>query len=574
MSSHRREKGKKRQTTEGAPSHGSPNRSSHHVRNTEVRDRQQNIVQPAPAPAPAPLLQHYTEGYDEVDNSPYYQGQYQKQDDVAAGPAPKSDAPPPVYQGSSFGTGAVSYAETTTTEASASSGNNFQDQNVPDTTSFKDIYEVAGLGYLKPQVENRSFTPNSSDYAMLPTHPNTPSRLTDTSAASYQDVMTRFPASVFTYKEQGELPYGVDDYPANWNSGDDPSFKSEGQGPVADLWAGVYRTEEEMGICCLFDHVDFYRLMYIITTLSSTVDCIQDNQTCVRMATEILNSAGRPYGFNIVSHLRPKGGFTVEQVGGLLRIMSDRSNKNRAAAVGRINGWLKINNSRVQEREKQKIREREEQARKSKDNKKHRKSSKHKSPSPTSSTPKPYPYWSPKKLVAGLPEAIMRYFNYDYQTAVADKRLCWHWRIDYFLYREKGDGDRLIWHLPQTFISPPPVPPEAHFWTNITAEQAEYDHQEYIQNDPEELNFAGKRLERLGWGESSIQEAEGLALEEERWRRKQEKGKSANVITVKPGVSSSKHPHPETNSSDSQKHTTRVQYMGKDGKIHYKRGTQ
>lgn len=568
MSSHNQGERKKEEKVYRNSNHGSSSKKpSGNDRDAEARDHHRRSDQPAPAPP----VQHYTGGYNEVNNPPSYQGQYEQQNYATAGPAPKSDAPPPGYRGSSFGTGAVSYAETTTTEASGSSGYNHGDQNVPDTTSFKDIYEQAGLGYLKPQVENRSFTPDSSDYAMLPTHPGTPSGLTDTSAASYQDVMTRFPATVFTYKEQGELPYGVDDYPANWNSGYDPRFNSEGQGPVADLWADVYRTEEEMGICCLFDHVDFYRLTYIITTLSSTVDCIEDDQTCVRMATEILNSAGRPYGFNIVSNLRPTGGFTVEQVGGLLRIMSDRSNINRGAAVGRINGWLKVNNNLVQEREKQKRREREERARESKDNKKHRKSSKHKSPSPTSFTPKPYPYWSPKKLIAGLPEAIMHYFNYDYQAAVADKRLCWHWRTDYFLYREKGDGDRLIWHLPKTFISPPPVPPEARFWTNITAEQADYNHQEYIQNDPEELEFARKRLERLGWGESSMQEAERLALEEERRRRNQEKGNSANVVTVQPGGSSSKHPHPKTNSSDSQKLTKRIQYTDKDGKIHYKR---
>ncbi|KAF5871119.1 uncharacterized protein Bfra_007632 [Botrytis fragariae] len=566
MSSRHQGKGKGKQTTDRVSSHASSQRSSGHDRNAETRDRQQKIAQPAPVPP----VQYYAGGYNEVDNSPYYQGQYQQQDYVAAGPAPKSDAPPPVYQGSSFGTGNFSGAETTT-EASASSGYNYRDQNVPDTTSFKDVYEVAGLGYLKPQVENRSFTPNSSDYSILPTHPNTPSALTDTPAASYQHVMTRFPATIFTYKDQGELPYGEDDYPADWNSGYNPGFNDKGQGPVADLWAGVYRTEEEMQICHLFDHVDLYRLMYIVTTLTSTVDCVQDDPTCVRMATEILNSAGRPYGFNVASQLRPVNGFTVEQVGGLFQIMSDRSNQNRGAAVARINGWLQINNRLVEKSEKQKRREREEQAGKSKDNKKHGKSSKHKSPSPTSSTPKLYPYWSPKKLLAGLPEAIIRYFNYDYRAAAADKRLCWHWRIDYFLYREKGDGDRLIWHLPKNFIYPPPVPPEARFWTNITAEQADYNDQEYVQNDPEELEFARKRLEQLSWGEPSRLEAQRLALEEERQRRNQERGKSANVVTVKPRGSSSKHPRPDTDSSSSQKVKTRIQYMDQDGKIHYKR---
>ena len=553
MSSHR-SKGKGRQKDKTSRNEGKD-------RNPEARAYQQN-VDPYPAPAQQSAgyqAAHERGGY--VEPAVYSRPAPQWQGFAQAGPAPRSDEAAPNYQGSSVGAGS-NYFYSTTTEASAHSGDNYERQNVHDTSSFKDPWAEAGLGYLKPQVENRSFTPKSSDYEILPTSPSTPRPLTDTSAASYQHVMERLPAVIPTFKEKGELPYGENDYPAEWDSEYNPAFDFKGQGPVTTLWADVYKTDEDMRICHLFDHVDLFRLMYIVTTLNSTVDCWEDDPTCLRFATEILNIAGRPYGFNFVSHLRPANGFTVEQVEGLFRIMSDRANKKRGAAVERINEWLNWNNKLIKKKE--------EEARKSEHSTKYGNKYKYKSPSPTSSTPKPYPYWSPKKLLAGLPEAIMNYFGHGYNAAVEDKRLCWQWKINYFLYREKGTSDQLIWYLPKNFISPPPVPPEARFWSNITEEQADQDEREYIQNDPEEMMFLQKRLEQMSWGEQSRLEAERLALEEEEQRRYEEKGMSTNVVTVQPGSSSTKHPRPRTDNSSSQK-DTRTHHRDTGGKSRHKR---
>ncbi|KAF7944449.1 hypothetical protein EAE96_010841 [Botrytis aclada] len=524
-------------------------RSERYDPNAEARKYQQNVDQyPAPVQQDTGYQATYEGGRGYADPVVYSRPLPQLQSYAQAGPAPRSDGAPPIYQGSSAGTGSYSFYSTTT-EASAYSGGNYQDENVPDT-SFKDPWEAAGLGYQKPQVQNRSFTPTSADYHMLPTYSNTPSPLTSTPAASHQHVMSRFPADILTFREKGELPYGEDDYPANWDSGYNPAFyNNTEQGHVADLWAGVYKNDEEMRICYLFDHVDLYRLMYIVTTLNSTVDCWADDTKCVEMATEILNNVGRPHGFKLVSQLRPVEGFIVGQVGQLFCIMSCRENKNRGAAVARINEWMEVSNKPIKEQE--------EQARKSRHNTSHRKSSKYKTPSPPRSTPKPCPYLSPKKVLAGLPEAIMHYFKYDYNAALADKRLCWQWKISQFLYREKGTGDRLIWFLPKNFISPPPVPPEARFWSNITAEQADYDEQEYINNDPDESEFLQKRLERLNWGEPSRLNAEDLAREEGRRRRYEEKGRGVNIGAMQPGGSSSKHARPSTDSSSSHKDKTR-----------------
>ncbi|TEY53298.1 hypothetical protein BOTCAL_0249g00090 [Botryotinia calthae] len=540
-------------------------RNEGHDQNAEARAYQLQDVNtyPAPVQQSAGYQTAYGRG-GYIDTAVYSRPSPQWQGDSQAGPAPRSDEAPPNYQRSSVVAGSHAFYSTTT-EASAHSGDNYEHKDVQDTSSFKDPWAEAGLGYLKPQVENRSFTPKSSDYSILRTSPSTPEQLTDTSAASYQHVMKRLPAVIPTFEEKGELPYGENDYPANWNSEYNPAFYAEDQGSVAVLWAGVYKTDEDMRICHLFDHVDLFRLMYIVTTLKSTVDCWEDDPTCVRMATELLNIAGRPYGFNFVSHLRPANGFTVKQVEGLFRIMSDRTNKNRGAAVERINEWLNLNNKVIKKKE--------EEARKSKHNMaKYGNSSKHKSPSHTSSTPKPYPYWSPKKLLAGLPEAIMNYFGYDYNAAVKDKKLCWEWRINYFLYREKGTSDQLKWYLPENFIFPPPVPPEARFWSNITEEQADQDEQEYIQNDPEEMMFVQKRLEQMSWGEQSRLDAGRLAREEEKQRRYEEKGGSANVVTVQPGSSSSKHPRSRTDNSSSQK-DTKTRHRNKDGTSHRNRTT-
>ncbi|KAF7886717.1 uncharacterized protein EAF02_003364 [Botrytis sinoallii] len=475
--------------------------------NADARDHHRRYVQPAPAPP----VQRYTGGYNEVNHPPSYQGQYEQQDYATAGPAPKSDVPPPVYQGSSFGTGSYSYAETTT-EAPASSGYNYRDQNVANTTSFKDPWEEAGLGYLKVQVENKSSTPKSSDYPNLPTNPmSTPIPLTGSPSVSYQQVMTRLPAVIPTFKDQGELPYGVNDYPNKWESGYSPGFDKHERGPVAALWAGVWLDDEQMRTCHLFDHVDLYRLVYIVTTLNSTVDCCNNDLECIKIATYILNSAGRPKGFG-----------------------------NRGAAVNILGAWMGSNNKSIEiglGTGKKKA-------------------------------TKGYPYWTPKKLVSGLPEAIMGYFGYDNASAVADKRLCWQWRVPYFMSRDKEIGPETIWYIPQTYTYPP-LPAEARTWTNTTAEKEDTHEQQYLQNDPDEVDALQKRLERVSWGEQSRLEAEQLALDEAKQYHKAGRGEEYDVVTVEPQISTSKHSREESSASKSHHGYSRVYSEDSKGKASY-----
>ncbi|TGO21185.1 hypothetical protein BPAE_0235g00140 [Botrytis paeoniae] len=544
MSSHQQGKGKGRQTIyKISNSESSSHKFSGNDRNAEARDHQQKIVQPAPAPALAPPVQHYTGRYNQVDNSPYYQRQYQQQDYVAAGPAPKSDAPPPVYRGSSFGTGSFSYAETTT-EAPASSGYNYRDQNVPNTTSFKDPYEVAGLGYQKPQMENKSFTPNSSDYPNLPTNPlGTPIPLTATPSASYQHVMTRFPAVIPTFKDQGELPYGVNDYPAEWDSGYSPEFDKNERGPVAALWASVWLDDEQMRTCYLFDHVDLYRLIYIVTTLNSTVDCYNDDPTCITIVTSILNRAGRPYGFRYVSRFRPppQVGFTEDQVRALFSIMANRKNRKRGAAVEILGAWIENNNKPIE---------------------------KALSTGKRKAT-QGYPYWTPKKLVSRLPEAIMGYFGYDNAAAIADKRLCWEWRVPYFMFCDKEIGPRTIWYTPQTYTYPP-IPPEARSWTNTTTKQEDIHEQQYLQSDSDEVEAAWKRLEQVDWGDQSRLDAERLALDEAKWFQKAGRGEKYNVVTREPKIPASKHSREKSSAPESRQGYRQVYSEDSKGNPCYK----
>ncbi|KAF7897974.1 uncharacterized protein EAF01_008940 [Botrytis porri] len=522
MSSRNQEKGKGRQTVYRISNVGSSShKSSGNNRNSEARDHQQKIVQPAPVPP----VQHYTGRHKEADNSLYYQGQYQQQNYIAAGPAPKSDASPPVYRGSSVGTGSFSYAETTT-EASASSGYNYRDQNVPDATSFKDPWEEAGLGYLKPQVENKSFTPNSSDYPNLPTNPlGTPIPYTGTPSANYQHVTTRFPASIPIFKDQGELPYGVDDYPIKWESGYNPEFDKNERGPVAALWASVWLDNQQMRTCYLFDHVDLYRLTYIVTTLYSTVDCYKNDPTCIKIATSILNSAGRPNRFGYVSRFRPppQVGFTEDQVSALFCIMANRHNRKRGAAFEILSAWIENNNKTI---------------------------TKALGTGKKKAT-QGYPYWTPKKLVSRLPEAIMGHFGYNNAAAIADKRLCWEWRVPYFMFREKDIGPRTIWYTPKTYTYPP-IPAQARFWTNTTAEQENIHEQQYLQSDPDEVEAARKRLEQVSWGDESRLDAERLALDEANRYHKAGGGEGYNVVTVEPEIWASKHPREQSSAPASQ----------------------
>ncbi|TGO41101.1 hypothetical protein BHYA_0026g00070 [Botrytis hyacinthi] len=549
-------KGKKRATRESSStssSHVKPHKKHHEIsnrgssskkpsgndRNAEARDHQRRSVQPAPAPP----VQHYTGGYNEFSHLPSYQGQYEQQNYATAGPAPKSDAPPLAYRGSSFGTGSFSYAETTT-EAPASSGYNYRDQNVPNTTSFKDPWEEAGLGYLKVQVENESFTPKSSDYPNLPTNPmSTPIPLTGTPSASYQHVTTRSPAVIPTFVNEGELPYGVDDYPAEWESGYNPRFDNDERGHVAALWASVWLDDKQMRTCYLFDHVDLYRLIYIVTTLNSTVDCCNNDPTCITIATYILNSAGRPWGFGNVSHLRPlpQVGFTEDQVRTLFSIMANRKNRKRGAAVEILGAWIENNNNSI---------------------KKALGTGKKKAT-------QGYPYWTPKKLVSGLPEAIMGYFGYNNASAVADKRLCWEWRVPYFMFRDKEIGPETIWYTPQTYTYPP-IPPEARSWTNTTAEKEDIHEQQYLQSDPDEVKAAQRRSEQVGWGKQSKLDAERLASDEAKRYHKAGRGERYNVVTVEPKIPASKHSRERSSASTSHHGYKQVYSEDSKGNACYK----
>ncbi|TGO09221.1 hypothetical protein BTUL_0174g00040 [Botrytis tulipae] len=236
------------------------------------------------------------------------------------------------------------------------------------------------------------------------------------SPATLDQLQTEIPGAKYIPLKDEEPSYGIWST-VPWDSGYNPAFHSpypHNKGPVADLWRDTWQGQEgceEERICLMFDHVDLYRLAYITTVHLGSVerpDTIVEGLTApdgsnlvnwLRDIVAILNEAGRPPGFEGVSHRRP-GAFTVEQVRSLFAMMANRNNINRGKAFNILEGWVWLSG------------------------------------------------WSPRLVLRNVPETIVSHWNHSYQTALTDRALRWDWRIKEFIYEETVDSKgEAVWKL-------------------------------------------------------------------------------------------------------------------------------
>ncbi|KAF7889200.1 hypothetical protein EAF00_009500 [Botryotinia globosa] len=481
--SHSRWKGKARQEDNGSRNEG-------YDRNAEAREYQQNVDQyPAPVQQSAGYQTAYGEGGGGgggyADPAVYSRPLPQWQEYAQPGPAPPiSEEASPFYQGSPAYTGGWENQANDPLNPNLlhpqpvrlapppqpqySSGVN----TITSSMLRASIVDPQDVAYLAPGARAGSTSTTSHTHGSWPpTNPlNTPRPLTGEPSVSYEDISIRSPAHVPL--EEGELPYGEDDYPKDWQSFYDPGFDKSGGGPVHVLWYGVWETDAEMKACQKFDHVDLYRLMYIVTTLRSSVDCWINDEICLQMTVTILNQASRPRGFFTVTKQRPKGGnFTFDEVRELFRILANRKNPKRDKAVSRLRPWIEKGNEGF----KKKIaKERTQQFY-----------------HPYTTL---FPLWSPKRLIQGLPEMIISHLHHDNASAAADWRLCWQWRPNAFLYCEKPTENH-VWYIPTTVHSPP-FPPEARTWPDTTPSELKAWDKDWQEQDPREVEAKRRRDKR------------------------------------------------------------------------------
>ncbi|KAI9640982.1 hypothetical protein NHQ30_010825 [Ciborinia camelliae] len=213
------------------------------------------------------------------------------------------------------------------------------------------------------------------------------------------DLNAAIPGSECIPTNSGELPYGEWD-PEPWESTYDPEENDNKL--VVDLWGKpdrVWRDNHEEQVCHMFDHVDLCRLAYITTTLFGTVEEPEQLLNTLNDIVTIFNMAGRPPGFLKTTKMRPANGFTEKQVSDLFYILASFDNPHREKAFCSALTWLY--SVRL----------------------------------------------SARKVLRGVPEAIMDYFGYTTNLeARAATRLNWAWRINKFIYDEDSSGE---WFVPE-----------------------------------------------------------------------------------------------------------------------------
>ncbi|KAF7926350.1 uncharacterized protein EAE98_006645 [Botrytis deweyae] len=232
---------------------------------------------------------------------------------------------------------------------------------------------------------------------------------------------------------EGEAPYG---FPDSWipntafaktrwvhmPKAGEPDY---GYSPVTknlmkEFWQAATADEEESLICRRWDHVDFFRLVYLTVTLVRNVSMNtvsdEDEGMLERIAT-IFNMASprthnRPPGFFRTLDNRHKL-VDVPILRQLFQILNNQNNPNRNDPLIRVMAW---------------------------------------------STRRGVSMITPKRVLNGIPEAIYAYFNMTFQQCNAQKS---YFRFDsshYLMAFQHYDGDSNWRLLGPSGVDPKPVP--------------------------------------------------------------------------------------------------------------------
>ncbi|KAM3082202.1 hypothetical protein ACMFMG_004651 [Clarireedia jacksonii] len=184
--------------------------------------------------------------------------------------------------------------------------------------------------------------------------------------------------------------------------------------PVIDLWRNVCRDSMVSGgqqymsdreICQGFDHVDFYRVIYVAVRMRNTVKD-GDNETALYHIVSILNYTPRPEGYKRVLDVRQSsasggGNITTAELKTLFKVLSDQSCPTRDQPFQRVLEWA--------------------------------------------STP---PH-SPSRLLAGLDNTIAFYVAAGARagTGLPVRFDAYAWLPYFFIYVQEMDGDPNVWYL-------------------------------------------------------------------------------------------------------------------------------
>jgi hypothetical protein len=124
------------------------------------------------------------------------------------------------------------------------------------------------------------------------------------------------------------------------------------QNVVYDLWEGVCEAEPWMTtrdfrklrqLCMTFDHVDFYRLVYITLVHQSSV--FTEDESLFSRFAEILKKAGRPKAYRQTLLTRYKSrtdqwNYKAKEISDLFRILRNTSFVGRDKAFRRLIFWV------------------------------------------------------------------------------------------------------------------------------------------------------------------------------------------------------------------------------------------
>ncbi|KAB8291735.1 hypothetical protein EYC80_006531 [Monilinia laxa] len=215
-----------------------------------------------------------------------------------------------------------------------------------------------------------------------------------------------------------EAPYGQpDNFPEGskyWRTGTFNPAYCPNEKNVAALWQGAITDEKRQEWVKLWDHVDFYRLVFITVVLRGDVtrhhDSLED-QYLLRSIAEIFNraspnTANRPPGFTKVLRDRRKL-IKVDDLNALFILLNDKTNPNRAKPLTFLLHWAK-------DRE--------------------------------------FGSFTPKMILNGIPEAILAHFRVTYsQSCDNPKRFRWERGFLPCFQYENLDG---IWNLPKSTAAP------------------------------------------------------------------------------------------------------------------------
>ncbi|KAF7932216.1 hypothetical protein EAE99_003456 [Botrytis elliptica] len=267
---------------------------------------------------------------------------------------------------------------------------------------------VAAHNYAQRKQDTRHFLGDQRQLSPPTRGPSSIYAQTPGTPTTFEQLKTEIPGAKYIPRQTNEPPYG--EWSTDpWKSGYFPDFNKTrpNKGVVADLWIDTWQGKagcEDEKICLMFDHVDLYRLAYITTVhlgavhrpdtivegLQGTGPNGSDPVNTVGDIVAILNKAGRPPGFERVTHLRPNA-FTEEQVRSLFAIMANKKNTKRDKAFRNVEQWA--------------LR----------------------------------PSWSPRRVLRNVPETIVNYWGHTNDKALRDPGLRWDWRIIEFIYVETPD---------------------------------------------------------------------------------------------------------------------------------------